>query len=175
MMFGILQGTSATKDTLSDRRIMNVVKMYTTKHSRIVDPFARNCELAAPYTNDINPNTKARFHMDALTFLEVMEEDNMSFDVGLMDPPFSKRQEKELYGTNLYTQPQRIKEIELAMGNIVRPGGYVIKFGYNSNFSHRAFELVHVVLVQYQACINDTIISIHEKTNHDIRSYENEQ
>ena len=174
-MCAIIQGSAATKDTLSDRRIMNVVKAYTTNYSRIVDPFARNCELAAPFTNDINPNTKAKFCMDALNFLEMLEEDNCIFDVALMDPPFSQRQEKELYGTNLYTQPRRIKQIELAIGNIVRPGGYVIKFGYNSNFSHKAFELVHVVLVQYQASINDTIISIHEKTNHDIRSYDDEQ
>ncbi len=143
---------------------MNLVKMYVNPHSRIIDPFARNCTLAHPNTNDIDPNTKANWHMDALDFLNTAWGD-MPFDVGILDPPFSARQDKEIYGdTNLYTMPKKLKKIEITLGNIIRTGGYVIKFGYNSNFSHKAFELDHLVLVQYGGCINDMIISIHTKT-----------
>lgn len=166
-MIPIIKGTQ-TKDTLSDRKVMNVVKMYITSHSRIIDPFARNCQLAGNCTNDIDPNTKANYHMDALDFLR-MDWGERGFDVGILDPPFSARQDKEIYGdTNLYTKPGKLKDIELALGNLIRTNGYVIKFGYNSNFSHKAFELERVVLVQYGGCINDMIISIHTKTIPDL-------
>lgn len=166
----IIQGTQ-TKDTLSDRKVMNVVKMYVRPHSRIIDPFARNCQLAGKCTNDIDPNTKAHYHVDALDFLQ-MDWGRRGFDVGILDPPFSPRQDKEIYGdTNLYTKPAKLKKIELALGNLIRTNGYVIKFGYNSNFSHKAFELEHIVLVQYGGCINDMIISIHTKTIPDLKEW----
>ena len=163
VMIPTIKGTQ-TKDTLSDRKVMNFVKSYLTPHSKIIDPFARNCALAGNYTNDIDPNTQALHHMDALDFLE-MEWGQSGFDVGILDPPFSARQDKEIYGdTNLYTKPGKLRDIEMALGNVIRTNGYVIKFGYNSNFSHKAFELDNIVLVQYGGCINDMIISVHTKT-----------
>ena len=168
--FGIIKGTQ-TKDTLSDRKVMNLVKSYLTPYSRIIDPFARDCQLAGKCTNDIDPNTKAHYHMDALDFL-LLDWGKHGFDVGILDPPFSARQDKEIYGdTNLYTKPGKLRDIELALGNLIRTNGCVIKFGYNSNFSHKAFELEHIVLVQYGGCINDMIISIHTKTYPDLKEY----
>ena len=169
-MIPTIKGTQ-TKDTLSDRKVMNFVKCYLTPHSRIIDPFARDCQLAGSYTNDIDPNTQAHHHMDALDFLK-MEWGEDDFDVGILDPPFSARQDKEIYGdTNLYTKPGKLRDIELALGNLIRTNGIVIKFGYNSNFSHKAFELENIVLVQYGGCINDMIISIHTKTYPDLKEW----
>jgi hypothetical protein len=69
-----------------------------------IDPFARDSDLAS-WTNDLNPNTKARTHMDALDFMKTM---GGCAELVLYDPPYSLRQLKECYegvGKSL-TQPQ---------------------------------------------------------------------
>ncbi len=61
----------------------------------IVDPFARNCSIGT-ITNDIDPETDALYHMDALDFLtRVVKTD--SADLVLFDPPYSPRQVSEVY------------------------------------------------------------------------------
>lgn len=162
-----------TKDTLSDVKVRRFVLQYMKPWQRVIDPFARNCTLAYPFTNDINPKTKAVYNDDALDFIERWDLD--SFNIGIMDPPFSATQDKEIYGgNNLYTDPRKIRDIELALGNRIKCNGYVIKFGYNSNFTHRGFELYEVMLVRYGGSINDMIVSVHKKYTMDIRSYEDE-
>ena len=39
----------------------------------LADPFARNCPDAGLFTNDINPNTKAQYHLDAIHFMQIIE------------------------------------------------------------------------------------------------------
>lgn len=173
-MFKVVQGKQ-TKDTLSCPAILRFVQRYTRDRSLcdglIIDPFARNCLIGVPYTNDINPNTEANHHMDALDFLAL--EWGHKFRIGILDPPFSQRQNKEAYGeNNLYTVPGKMKKIEIALGNKIELGGHIIKFGYNSNYSHRGYELVDGILVQYGGSINDTIVSVHEKIIPDIMELE---
>src|SRR3990172_1281379 len=62
----------------------------------VVDPFARNCTLAQ-YTNDINPATSAKYHMQAVDFLKMLRADGVRADVVLFDPPYSPRQVTECY------------------------------------------------------------------------------
>ena len=172
VMFSTIKGKQ-TKDTLSDQKVRRFVLRYLQPGYTVIDPFARNCTLAYPHTNDINPNTKAVYNMDALDFIQLYGMD--TFTIGIMDPPFSATQDKEIYGdNNLYTDPRKIRDIELALGNRIRCNGYVIKFGYNSNFTHRGFELYEVMLVRYGGSINDMIVSVHKKYTRDIRSYEDE-
>jgi len=172
IIFNTIRGKQ-TKDTLSDVRVRRLVLEYMKLGSLTIDPFARDCTLAYPYTNDIDPNTRSVYNMDALDFIELFDFD--WFDMAIMDPPFSNRQDNEVYGNNnLYTNPRKIRDIELALGNRVRSNGCVIKFGYNSNFSHRGFELDRIMLVRYGGSINDMIISVHKKYTRNIRSYKDE-
>lgn len=46
-------------------------------------------------TNDLNPEYDTDYHMDALDFLKMFEDD--SVDGVLYDPPFSPRQVSECY------------------------------------------------------------------------------
>lgn len=156
-----------TKDTLRCKEASSVVRKYL-EGKKVVDPFARNCEFAHPYTNDINPETKAQDHMDVEEYLEYWHKQHHSsftgFDGAIYDPPFSNRQAKDTYGVaNLYTLGGKILRIERSLGDLIVPGGYVVKFGYNSNFSHRAFECVEIKLVRYGGSMNDMIISVHKK------------
>ena len=59
----------------------------------ILDPFARNCEWA-DITNDLNPDTKAKYHLDAKDFLQLMLDEHGTNSVKclIFDPPFSTRQ-----------------------------------------------------------------------------------
>tara|TARA_R100001163_G_scaffold59383_1_gene48127 strand:+ start:418 stop:930 length:513 start_codon:yes stop_codon:yes gene_type:complete len=152
-----------TKDTLRCKEAFSVVKEYL-EGKQVVDPFARNCEFAYPYTNDINPETKAQDHMDVEEYLEYWHRQQWMFDGAIYDPPFSDRQAKEAYGqTNLYTLAGKVLRVERSLGDLIMPGGYVVKFGYNSNFSHKAFECVEIKLLRYGGSMNDMIISVHKK------------
>ena len=86
----------------------------------------------------------------------------------------SKKEANRYMELKLLQKAGKIRDIELALGNRIRCNGYVIKFGYNSNFTHRGFELYEVMLVQYGGSINDMIVSVHKKYTRDIRSYEDE-
>mgnify|MGYP001289856737 CR=1 FL=1 len=163
------------KDTHKDPTFKKIVEDYllcqrwtdgrSNPDFKIIDPFARNCVWAEPYTNDINPDTKALDHLDALDYLRSIDRIGERFCGAIYDPPFSDRQNKEIYGeSNLYTNPAKIKKIERELGNLIEHGGYIVKAGYNTNFSHDAFELVHVAHLYYGGSINDTIISVWLKT-----------
>jgi len=152
-----------TKDTLRCKEAFSVVRQYL-EGKKVIDPFARDCDFAHPYTNDINPETKAEDHLDVEEYLEYWNILQKQFDGAIFDPPFSDRQSTEVYGeTNLYTHAGKVLRVERLLGDLIMPGGYVVKFGYNSNFSHKAFECVEIKLVRYGGSMNDMIISVHKK------------
>jgi len=137
----------------------------------VIDPFARNCEWAYPNTNDINPETKAQYNMDALDFIEMHEPG--SFAIGLLDPPFSARMEKDKYGTaNLYAADSaHMRAIEKALGNIIQTNGFIIKLGYNSSSPHPSFQFVNGEIWNLGACRNDIICSIWQKKNTSVEDW----
>ena len=59
-----------------------------------IDPFANKNRLAK-ITNDLNPVYDTNYHLDALDFLKMFEDN--SIDGVLYDPPYSPRQIKECY------------------------------------------------------------------------------
>ena len=54
--------------------------------SVIVDPFARNCSRGT-ITNDLDPETQATHHSDAVEFLDMLIEDGIEADAVILDPP----------------------------------------------------------------------------------------
>lgn len=105
----------------------------------IVDPFARDCTLAdAAFRNDINPKTHAFHHLDAIDFfVKILDHNGPGFaDFIIYDPPFSQRQLEEKYDgelVNMYTVPGYVKNVNTLACLCLRPGGRLLKFGYNSN------------------------------------------
>ena len=151
--------------------INNFFDMFEQKPDRneiTIDPFARNCTWAFPHTNDINPETSSVHHMDALEFLRGYEP--RSFEIGLLDPPFSDRMSKDKYGTsNLYaSDSKKMRAIELSLGNIIKTGGIIIKLGYNSSKPHPGFVLEEFEIWNLGACRNDIICTIWRKVNSSI-------
>lgn len=100
-----------------------------------IDPFANKNKLAS-ITNDLNSEYDTDFHMDALDFLKTFE--NESVDGILYDPPYSPRQVSECYHnvgydvTNETTRASFWGNQKKEIARIVKPGGKVITFGWNS-------------------------------------------
>lgn len=142
-----------------------------------IDPFARNCNWAYPMTNDINPDTRANYNLDAENFLQIAEKGETRYWIGLLDPPFSDRQSKEAYGTsNLYAaDAAKMSRISRSLGRCIKPGGYIIKAGFNSSRPSPAFTLVEVAMVNLGGMRNDVIFSVWKKTQHEIFSWGEEE
>lgn len=139
----------------------------------IVDPFSRNSDLAT-VDNDLNPETTARYHMDALDFLRMIlrgdcvEIPEGGVDLVLLDPPYSDVQNSICYqniggtregytiNSDLYAECMEI------ITQILRPGGIVISFGWSS-LGGRGLQRLETVLVCHGASHDDTILNIDQK------------
>jgi len=133
-----------------------------------VDPFARNSAWAT-VTNDINPDTSAQFHLDAVEFLQKFE--TSSVDGVLFDPPYSPRQIKEVYDaigiplTMETTQARFWARVKDEIARVVKPGGKVISCAWNSMGigQSRGFTITRILLVPHGGWHNDTIVTVEVK------------
>jgi hypothetical protein len=128
-----------------------------------VDPFARNSRLAT-HRNDLNPDTSAEHHMDARAFLTLLRDKPLEADCVLFDPPYSPRQITECYtAAGLKagmrdTQSARFKrECRELVRSIVRPGGVVLSFGWNTVGMGPEFDLLEILMVCHGGDHNDTL------------------
>ena len=151
-------------DTFSIKPIGDFVKRYI-QNGVSVDPFARNGTLAT-ITNDINPNTSAQYHMDAIEFLDMYAVGGALADVVILDMPYSPRQISECYQelgrkvTMADTQSGNLyRRVRDAVMPILRPDGIVLSFGWNTvgMGKKRGFEIVEILLVCHGGAHNDTI------------------
>ena len=133
------------------------------KDKVIVDPFARNCKLGT-ITNDLNPNTEAMHNMRAEDFLDMLQEHNVEADVIIYDPPYSVRQVSECFtevgikATQQDTQSTFYTKIKDRIRPLVRQGGMVLSFGWNSmGVGKKGFEYEEIMLVTHGGVHNDTI------------------
>lgn len=152
-------------DTFTIAPIREFICHYLAASKLSVDPFARNC-LFASYTNDLNPNTTARFHMDAGEFLIKLANDGLKFDLVIFDPPYSPRQISECYkgiglacGTSETQNAVLYKRVRDALLPVLAPKAVVLSFGWNSSGMgiKRGFEIEEIKLVAHGGAHNDTI------------------
>lgn len=150
--------------------VMKYVRGDDINHSEkiIIDPFANDCNIAN-ITNDLNPKFNTTYHMDALDFLKLF--DNDSVDIVLYDPPYSLRQVKECYEgvgiqvTQEHTKASwRSKHLD-EISRILKPGGYCLCFGWNTNGvgKKRGMEMVECLIVAHGGSKNDTLCTVERK------------
>ena len=151
-------------DTFCIKPIGEFVQRYLTDSQVSIDPFARNCEWAT-YTNDLNSNTKAQFHTDALDFVQSLPK-RVKPDLVIFDPPYSLRQAKECYDGvgREFTQRDgqiinRYRELKDAIHAILSPNAVVLSFGWHTNGmgKKRGYEIEEILLVAHGSGHNDTI------------------
>ena len=148
-------------NTFSVKRIGDFGRRYL--HGVSVDPFARNSEMAT-YTNDMNPETTAQYHMDAIAFLEMLAEKSVVADVVLFDPPYSPRQISECYAATgkkagmMDTQNAALyAKCRKAISKICKLNSLVLSFGWNSCGMGPGWETEEIMLVCHGSAHADTI------------------
>jgi hypothetical protein len=158
-----------SKNTFDIPPIRSLVRSYLLNSKVSVDPFARNKRWAT-WTNDLNPETAAEFHLEAADFLSDLAARGVVADLGFFDPPYSLRQVKECYeGIGVSTLPSErthgwARERDL-FDQLIQPGSYVLSFGWNTQgFGiERGYQLVEILLVSHGREHNDTICTVERK------------
>jgi hypothetical protein len=153
--------------TFSIKPIAALLKEEITE-GKWIDPFANTNKLAS-ITNDLNPSYDTNYHLDAVDFLKLFDSD--SIDGVLYDPPYSVRQVAECYKsfglevTNETTRSDWWTKHKDEISRIVKPGGKVISFGWNSGGMGKSngFEITRILLVPHGGIHNDTIVTVEVK------------
>lgn len=134
----------------------------------VIDPFA-NASRIATVTNDLSLEYDTDYHMDALDFLKIFNDN--SVDVVLYDPPYSLRQVVESYkgvGSEITQQDTqsswRAKHLD-EIARILKPQGVALCFGWNSAGvgKKRGMDMVEVLLVPHGGSKHDTICTVEVK------------
>lgn len=165
------------KNTFSIKPIKDLILSEKTGGTWI-DPFA-NTNKIAEITNDLNTDYDTDYHMDALDFLKMFDDN--SVDGVLYDPPYSPRQVSECYNDVGYnvtwdtTKASFWSNHKKEISRILKIGGKVITFGWNSGgigLSY-GFRKTKILLVPHGGWHNDTICTIEIKTKNTYKHLEN--
>ncbi|GGL73685.1 hypothetical protein [Halocalculus aciditolerans] len=112
--------------------------------------------------NDLNPDRDADTHHDVATIAQHFGP--QSFDTIVFDPPFDEKQAETkydgLHASDMYAALGQFNEL-------VRPGGVVLTFGWNSwgMRSFPAFEREETVLLQRGPIHRDVIVTVDRRTS----------
>lgn len=154
--------------TFTIKPIKELLNRYITDDMVVVDPFANESKFGT-ITNDLNPKFDTNYHLDALDFLEQIN-DNCA-DIVLYDPPYSPRQIKECYDgigitvtaddTKASWRAKHLDEIK----RVLKPNGICISFGWNTNGvgKKRGFEIIEILIVPHGGSKNDTLCTVERK------------
>ncbi len=148
--------------TFKIKPIKELLQKYVGNGKNWADPFA-NENSPAEHTNDINPVLNTKYHLDAVEFLKLFDDN--SLDGVLLDPPYSHHQITISYKDCGKTRVIALTPVYNEVKRIVKSGGHVISFGWNSNGIGmvRGFNIMEVMLVPCGGHHNDTIVTIEKK------------
>ena len=156
------------KNTFSIKPINELVLRLTKDSYESIDPFSNGYKYAG-LTNDLDPELKADYHMDAKDFLTLFKANDI--DLVLFDPPYSPRQVSENYKklgktVNMQTtQSSYWTKLKKEIARIVKPGGKVLTCGWNSGGIGKTlgFGIEEILLVAHGGWHNDTICTVERK------------
>ena len=155
------------KNTFDIKPIKELIDKYMVE-GIIIDPFANKNKIAT-ITNDLDEQYDTDYHMDAMDFLRMFEDN--SVDMVLYDPPYSPRQVSECYKklgktVNMKTtQASYWSNQKKEIGRILKPNGIVITCGWNSGGIGKKYsmEIQEILLVPHGGWHNDTIVTVEKK------------
>lgn len=155
-------------NTFDIKPIGALIQKYSRPDYMSLDPFS-NKNRIAKVTNDLDPDMQADYCMDALDFLKMFDAN--SIDFVLYDPPYSSRQVSEHYKklgrtVNMQTtQSSFWGNIKKEIARVVKPGGVVISFGWNTNGIGKTkdFYIVEILTVAHGGAHNDTLCTVEFK------------
>ena len=133
----------------------------------VIDPFA-GMYSPAEITNDINPDCKAQYRMDALDFLNMFEP--YSVDGLIYDPPYSLSMSERKYKKATSGFVSQISKWKKQARLILKPGAKAVCFGWDSmGLGTKNFELERILLVCHGATHHDTICTVERKIQHTLK------
>ena len=156
------------KWTFTIKPIADLLARYVDDGKGWVDPFAGE-NSPAEFTNDLNPEAKAQFHLDALEYLKTLQG---KFNGCLFDPPYTPRQVKECYnniGRHMEQDDALLGykrgQYKAVLSPLIKPDGIVISFGWNSVGMGKSlgYEIIEILLVCHGSDHNDTIVTVEKK------------
>ena len=158
------------KNTFTLPPVKLLLKEEVDQTKMWIDPFAGDNKWAS-VTNDLSMEYSTDYHLDAIDFLKQFEDE--SVDGVLFDPPYSPRQVSECYkgvGRRVVQSDTRASfwaEQKKELARIVKHGGKVITFGWNSGGVgfQNGFEIQRILLVPHGGWHNDTICTVEVKTH----------
>lgn len=126
------------------------------------DPFSNN-NSPAEFTNDINPQTSAKEHLDAVDFLKKFR--NGELTGVLLDPPYSLHQVTVSYGGHGLKRVIALTPVYDEISRILKNGGKCVSFGWGTNGigRNRGFEIDEIYLIPHGGHHNDTLVTIETK------------
>lgn len=157
------------KLTFTIKPIKELVEKYVKENQVVIDPFANESKYGT-IRNDLNPEFDTHYHLDALSFLKLMESN--SADVVLYDPPYSITQAAQCYKD--YGK-DKLEQNVANMGywgncknevaRILKPNGIVIICGWNTNGVglKRGFQMLEILAVPHGGSKNDTLCTVERK------------
>ena len=159
--------------TFTIKPISELLQRYVGDGIGWVDMYAGN-NSPAEFTNDMIPSRNAMFNYDALEFCTDIVpciKPLPGFNGVLFDPPYSYRQVSEHYkevgkkATSMDTSANFYNRVMNAICDHVKPGGYAISFGWNSNGfgKNRGYEQIEILIVSHGGHHNDTLVTVERR------------
>lgn len=166
--------------TFKIKAIVDLILKYKPDSGIILDPFANEQSIKKYfqdkpflkyYSNDLDPQYKTDYNLEAQDFMKYYE--NESVDLVLYDPPYSGRQVSECYKklgktvTMSDTNSGYWTKFKDEISRVVKIGGYVISFGWNSNGIGKkyGFEIMEILLIAHGGGHYDTIVVVERKVS----------
>jgi hypothetical protein len=156
-------------ETFTIKPIRHLLGRWIPPCRLVVDPAARD-SFWGTHTNDLNPNTRARWHLHAVKFLALMQQAGLWFDAALLDLPYSPRQAQECYqkiGSLLTQQDVQSlwRMVKDGIDSVLKPGGLVVCCGWNSigMGTTRGYQPIEMLSVCHGGDHNDTIVIVERK------------
>ena len=166
-------GNASVFEIVSEYDIINIYKGGDMRDIELKRAWAmpnKNTFDITPIRKMLGDEVDTDYNLDALDFLKIF--DDCSVDGVLYDPPYSPRQISECYKgvglevSNKTTQASFWSNQKKEISRIVKVGGKVISFGWNSGGigMKYGFEIERILLVAHGGWHNDTICTIERKT-----------
>lgn len=156
-----------SRHTFLIKPVRELIGRYVEDGKGWIDPFAGE-NSPAEITNDLNESKPTTFHMHACDFAKMLKGE---YNGVLFDPPYSLTQVKECYasiGCEDFMRDDNktfLSRCKKSLAPLVKPGGYVICCGWNSNGFGKSlgFEMVEMLMVAHGGWHNDTIVTVERK------------
>ncbi|MCX6690768.1 MAG: hypothetical protein NTW33_01630 [Methanoregula sp.] len=160
--------------TFKIKPIKELVDRYVGDGTGWVDMFAGD-NSPAEFTNDGNPDIETTTcNIDAFDFVSYIQPEIVGlpgFSGVIVDPPYTKRQISEHYkkyrqkATKLDTSNRFLNQTMNSIADKIKPSGYAISCGYNSNGfgPNRGFEPVELLVVAHGSGHYDTLVLVERR------------